>query len=342
MVPLPSVPVSELSDDAARRSRLIGAKLRGLVGDHTGETIGEPAEFAPGAAVRHGDTAWVYLDDRPGRRLGAAIAWMLRNGCTSLDVVADADTGLLARRAAQFEPRISVWRPEGRTLVAADPEPLPKSEPPPAHHDEFRELIVDGGATPIVEHGVLMGEIAGLEVCRVVDDPALDTTRLEVGVGAHDREAFQMMHGDTPAVESLARVVASVAEHRVPGARQHPLNTLGAERLLRWRIEQQPELVGASMVTPVPPPLPRENLKDPVPCVASGLADDGSTLVIVCSSGVDIDLIPYAADARLAVLGESGVGGGELVVVTPSRDRIPLIGEIADLLRHSLSFASLD
>ena len=61
----------------------------------------------------------------------------------------------------------------------------------------------------------------------------------------------------------------------------------------------------------------------------------------MCSSGVDLDLIPYAADARLA-LGEPGVGGERLVVALPSRDRIGLVGEIADRLRHSVSFVSVD
>ncbi len=57
----------------------------------------------------------------------------------------------------------------------------------------------------------------GLEVCRVVDDPATGAVRLEVGVGAHDREAFAIMHGDVPTVEALAGVVRAVAEHRRTG-----------------------------------------------------------------------------------------------------------------------------
>ena len=192
-----------------------------------------------------------------------------------------------------------------------------------------------------MEHGVLTGEVRGLEVCRVVDDAATGATRLEVGVGEHDREAFQMLHGDVPAVESLARVVDSVAQHRTPDAPPHPLKALGAERFIRWRIEQRPELVEATMVAAAPPPVPRANLKDPVPCVAVGIGPSGEQIVVVCSSGVDLDLIPYAADARLAVRGP-GVGGGRLVVALPSRDRIGLVDEIADRLRHSVTFVSLD
>ena len=334
--------MSETHDPGERRSRLNGIKLRALVADELGRPPGDPVEFSPGAALRDGDDGWVYLDERPAGRLGAAIAWALRSGATQLNVVAESGTGVLARRAAEFELPITVWIAEGRVLRRATPDELPIPAPAPEAHEAFRPLIVEGGAQPVVEHGVLTGEVRGLEVCRVVDDTAMGVTRLEVGVGEHDREAFQMLHGDVPAVASLARVVDVVAQHRSTDSPAHPLKTLGAERLIRWRLEQQPDLVGASLLAPAPPPLPRPNLKDPTPCVAVGIGFDGERVVVVCSSGVDLDLIPYAADARLA-LGEPGAeGGGRLVVALPSRDRIGLVDEIADRLRHSVSFVSVD
>ena len=73
---------------------------------------------------------------------------------------------------------------------------------------------------PNVEHGVVTGEVRGLEVCRVVDDPHTGAVRLEVGVGAHDREAFTIMHGDVPTVDALAGVVAR--RRRAPPARPRP------------------------------------------------------------------------------------------------------------------------
>ncbi len=334
-------PVTGTENDDARRSRLIGIKLRALAGDHLGRSVPEPAEFAPGAALLAGDDAWVYLDRRPAERLGAALAWAIRSHASRLHIVAEEGVGTLARRAAEFDLPISVWRADGRSLVPAEPALLVPSAMAPDQHEALRPLIVAGGADPIVEHGVLTGEVRGLEVCRVVDDVATGATRLEVGVGQHDREAFQMLHGDVPTVESLARVVDAVRELRAPAAPPHPLKALGAERLIRWRLEQQPDLVGATVVAPVPPPVPRRNLKDPVPCVAVGIDRSGEQVVVVCSSGVDLDLIPYAADARLA-LGEPGVGGERLVVALPSRDRIGLVGEIADRLRHSVSFVSVD
>ncbi len=327
-------PVASVPSMSDRRSHLNAIKLRALAG-----VAAEAVPLGTGAALVDGDTAWVLVDDDPATRLGAALAWALRRDASRLELVADAGTGVLARRAAEFAFPIAVWHAEGRSLLPAVAEPQPPVPELPAHHEAFRALIVEGGATPIVEGGVLAGEVAGLEVCRVVDDEYLGATRLEVGVGAHDREAFQMLHGDVPTVDSLARVVAAVAEHRRPEAAPHPLNRLAAERLLRWRLLEQPRLVGASALAPAEPPVPRRNLKDPVPCVAVGTTADGAPVCVVCSTGVELDVLPYAADARLAQ-GEPGVGS--LIIVMPSRDRLPVIEAIAGHLRHSVTFAALD
>jgi hypothetical protein len=192
---------------------------------------------------------------------------------------------------------------------------------------------------------VLVGEVRGLEVCRVVDDPYLGTTRLEVGVGVHDREAFAMLHGDVPAAEGLARIVEVVEQHRRPGAAPHPLNRLGRERLIRSQVIADPSLVGVASLAVAPPPVPRANIKDPVPCVAAGTDADGRPVVVVCSSGVDLDLVPFAADARATHEGaHPGVGGrgSRLVIVTPSRDRLRVVDEIAARLRQPATFVSFD
>lgn len=328
----------DAANDAARRSRLNGLKLRALVRDHLGiDEVGEPERFAPGAALMHDDAAWVLLDDQPAARLGAALVWALRREASTVNVVAETSTGLLARRAAAFEPEVSVWHAEGRVLLPAVAEPHESSDPVPAHHEPFRGTIVEGGAEPLIEHGVLVGEVRGLEVCRVVEDPHLETTRLEVGVGAHDREAFQMLHGDVPTTDSLARIVDSVAQHRHVGAPQHPLNRLAAERFIRWRLIDDPTLAGMESVAPVAPPVRRVNLKDPVPCVAIGTDSSGVDSVIVCSSGVDLDLVPFAADARLAI-GEDL----DLRIVLPERDLVRATEELAAILRRPPTFIALD
>ena len=209
-------------------------------------------------------------------------------------------------------------------------------------------MIVEAGATPHVEHGVLFGEVRGLEVCRVVDRPTTgflgelselieqpaEGVRLEVGVGAADREAFQLLHGEIPTVEALAGIVAAVEAHRSAESPQHPLNRLGMERFLRWRAQQDPTIVGCTQVTPGEPPLPRPNLKDPVPCVANGVELDGTVVRVVFSSGVDLDLWPFVADVQ-------AMGPEPVVLALPERDVLPVVSEVADVLARPVRIVGL-
>lgn len=341
-----SAGLDQSSAAAARRSRLIGIKLRALVRDHLADdTVAEPVAFAPGAALLHEGAAWIYLDEQPARRLGAALAWAVRAGATGLNLIAEEGTGVLARRAPEFALPIAVWHADERALLPAVAEPLLPPAQPPASHAAFRALIVAGGAEPVVEHGVLAGEVEGLEVCRVVDDEFTGEPRLEVGTGAHDREAFAMIHGDVPTVDSLTRIVSAVAERRRLDAPPHPLNRLARERLLRAAVIASPELAGATELAPMAPPVPRQNLKDAVPCVAAGRAADGTSLVVVCSVGVDLDLVPFAADARLAAeAAEPGVRGegSRLVVITPRRDLVRVTEELVGLMRRRCELRTLD
>jgi hypothetical protein len=324
--------VVAISDD--RRARLRGIKLQALVRDHLGRPVdAEPSPFAPGAALVAGGQAWLLVEDDPERGLGPALAWAIRNGATSVDVLAERATGVLARRAAGFDFPIAVWHVDGRVLLPAVAEPLLAPPAPATAHLAFTDDIRAAGATPVVEHGVVTGEVRGLEVCRVVDDPHSGAVRLEVGVGAHDREAFAIIHGDVPTIEALAGVVRAVDEHRRPDAPQHPLNRLAPERLLRWRLEQDPERVGLVSLLPAQPPVPRTNVKDRVPCSAVGTRPDSSPVLVVCSAGVDLDLIPYALDARHV----PGVEVGEVLIVLPERDLVAVSAEIAALAAQPLS-----
>lgn len=317
-------------DGRERRSGLLALKLAALVRDHTGsEADLVPGTYGGGAGLCRDGVAWVLADDRPERSLGPALAWASVQGATSLELVAEVATGVLARRAAQFADPPMVWRVDGRALVPAEADPLTPSPPVDPRLERLRAVIVAGGAVPVVEHGVLVGEVAGLEVCRAVIDPHLDVERLEVGVGAHDREAFQLVHGDVPTVEALAAVAEKVAATRQPGAPPHPLKRLGAERALRARLLAEPALADAAELTPVPPPVPRTNVKDAVPCVAVGVDRAGQPLVVVCSVGIDLDLVPFAADARLAA-----DPSARLVLAVPPRDDHPITRRLAAALRQ--------
>jgi hypothetical protein len=72
------------------------------------------------------------------------------------------------------------------------------------------------------------------------------------------------------------------------------------------------------------------NLKDPVPCVAIGSGNEGQPLLVVCSTGIDIDVVPFAVDARLF----HGSAETELVIAVPERDATSLTKQLAGTLRH--------
>ena len=283
--------------------------------------------FALGAAAIDGDVGWVLLDDRQRRGLGPALAWAVRAGVHRLQILGEEGTGTLARRAPTFRLPIDVWHIADRVLLPAIAEPLPSQRDVPVAHDSFRSLIEAGGATPAIEHGVLIGEIRGLEVCRVVTDEFTGAARLEVGIGQHDREAFQMIHGDVPTIEALARVVVAVSPHRQHGADPHPLNRLGQEHALRARLIDDPALIGATRVEAIASPLPRENLKTLSPGRRRNI--DGRAVTVVVSAGVDLDLVPFATDARLAT-------GDPTRIVLPARDAVPVQIELARLLHDPM------
>lgn len=322
--------------DPARRAQLLAVKLAALVRDHRAEGAAEAHEYGGGAALVAGGEAWVLADTDPARGLGPAVAWALRRDATALHLLAESGTGVLARRAPAFTLPVSVWHVEGRTLLPALATPLPDAVEVPAEHEALRHLVVEGGATPVVEHGVLAGEVDGLEVCRAVTDPVSGAARLEVGVGAHDREAFALLHGDRPTVEALADVVRAVRQHRSTGADPHPLNLLARERALRARLVADPSLVGAVRVEAAPPPVPRANLKDPVPCVAIAHRAGGAREALVCTSGVDLDAVPTAVDVRAAT------GIDDVAVVLPARDALPVQHLLAAALRRPVRVVAVE
>jgi hypothetical protein len=317
--------------ESDRRSALLALKLKALVRDHrfhemTNEPTQPSSPFGGGAGFVIDTTAWILLDQRPERCLGGAMAWAFKqSGVTNIAIIAESGSGVLARRAELFDAKITVWAAVDRVLVPAIAEPYLDQPELKPEHEQFRTTIELCGAEPCVEYGVLTGEVRGLEVCRVVDDPYTNETRLEVGVGAHDRDAYLTMHANRPVEEALRGVVDAVLKQRQPGAPLHPLNTLASERFLRWQILNNPAIAGAAHIEPTIGPVPRPNVKDHYPCVAIGETIDGQPLITVCSTGVDLDLVPAAADARAMHLPNA-----LLRLVMPRRDVLPVTKTLAE------------
>lgn len=341
-----------------RRQALCSVTLRTVVREHLGissspdgdvDTPSDGTSFPPGAALVRDGAAWVLLDRDPGRHLGAALAWALRRHAVALEVIAERDAGTLARRARSLTFPIRVWQRDGRRLVEAAAAPLPTpGEPDPAHLS-FAEVIEGAGAEVVIEHGVVTGEVLGLEVCRVVSDAVTGQARLEVGLGAHDRELFALVHGEVPTTEALCDVVGVVSGYRGAGARRHPLGRIAPERLLRSRLVARPSTVGAVVLGPSQPPMPRADITRTEPCVATGIDDQGVALTVVCSAGVDLDVVPYAIDARLASASGERAGASlgvdddrRVVIAVPSRDRLAVTVELARLVSPPIEVVPVD
>lgn len=298
------------------------AKLRALVRDAFGASVDAADGFPGGAAARSGATGWVLAEEEARRSLGGAMAWAWQAGVTDLHLIAQADAaGLLARRAAAFAPESAptVYLSVGREVEPAAPAPLSPPAPLPPLSEPYVSLFRELGTEPVVEDGVLLAEVLGLEVARVVDG------ELAVGVGKHDREAQKLMHPDRQPVEALAAAIEAVRELRRPDVPRHPMNQLAASRWLRAVVCADPSIVGASELRPVWSTVPRPDLRLPAPAPAAGPG-----IVVVCSTGIDVDLVPTAADEHLAHRGD----GARLVLVMPEIDAHPLTRSLAAALRE--------
>ncbi|HYI61340.1 MAG TPA: hypothetical protein VEW93_06000 [Acidimicrobiales bacterium] len=322
--------------DPDRAASLQAAKLRALTRDRVAASCAA-SPFPGGAALVDGPVGWVLPGEQARRGLGAVLAWALRSGVAEVHVVVDdpAVAGVLARQAVAFAPAPSVWRVVGTDRVAATPVPLVPPAPAP-DAPELRALLREAGLEVVDEDGMALGELRGLEVARIVAG-ADGRPELGVGVGRFDREVGEMTFGHLAPPERLARVVDVVAGYRRPGAPPHPLNQLVPERWLRAGLVDEPALVGAMALRPVPSARGRANLLEAGRAAAVGTDLEGRPLVVVCSSGVDLDLVPGAADDRAL-----HAPGARLVLAVPARDALPVTHRLAAALADPAEVFPID
>jgi hypothetical protein len=195
------------------------------------------------------------------------------------------------------------------------------------------DLLIDAGLEVVAEGGLVRGEVNGLEIARIVHGATtagvpIAEPQLEVGVGKADRELTAMVHGELAPVDQLARVVGIVREHRRPGAPRHPLNQLVPERWLRAVLCRDPGIVGVAALRPAPGVRARPNLTERDIAIAAGTAADGAPVVVACSVGIALDLVPTAADACEAI-----DPAARLLLALPERDDHPGTRRLAARLR---------
>ena len=295
--------------DPSRLARLNAIKLAALVRDHVGDDVDlVPGEFPGGAALRRADEAWVLARRAPARALGPALAWALRQGadvapCGGRDRAPGSwpDVPRPSRcpcrcGTQRVECCCPPWpsrcpiRPPCRRPIASSSTPSPQS-----------------GADPHEEFGVLSGEVQGLEVCRVVDDPY--TGRHPARGRCRRARPRGVPHAArrSPAPRGARRVVRG--RHPAPAARRHrssadPAGAGAAAAVRAWSAEpyahrRHPGGAGrAAGAAPEPEGPGAVRARSP-PSTAVAVA-------VVCSMGVDLDVVPYAVDAR-AALGSAAV-----------------------------------
>lgn len=323
-------------NDSGQRSRLLALKLRALLRTQPGEDTDayDTAEFPLGAALVSPARTWVLVDGDATSSLGPVFAWSRRHG-GPIELVVEQAPGLVARRAGGFDMPVTVWSVESDRLVRAEPAPHVTQRPAPGFDPApFIDDMVAGGVDPVIEDGIVRGEVRGLEVCRVVVDDL--GPRLEVGIGAHDREAFAMVHAATPVRDALSNVASAVLAHRTVGAPHHPYNSLAPERFARWRVMERPGLIGWSTATAIDPAVARVNVMDSAPCALIGTDSDGSTSVAVFVHGIDLDAVPTAVDLALRE------GTTSATVVCRSIDIVESMRLMAAAARPRIGFAQLE
>jgi hypothetical protein len=291
--------------------RMVADKGHPALGDAARAALASANEIslANYAALHAGGTLWVHGTQLPteGRQpsvLGTALAWSARASSARLDdattqiAILDPDEpGVVVRRARNFSLPVFVLESNSNgSLAVPSPEPYPERVEAVAVELDGISAAAHLGAEVVVEHGVVSIEVDGLEIARVVRENGRD--RLQMGVGAHDREMFAMVHGADTSADRLAEVVRWVAETRRPTAPSHPLQHLARERSMRRHALSDPASIGFATLVAVDPPVIRRNVKDSVPCCAAGRTITGENAIAVFSAGVDLDVVPFAVDAR--------------------------------------------
>lgn len=312
--------MSSVDTDGAR-ARLTVARLAALTRDHLGLTdvVTTPV---PGGAVSRCDGRVAAMAADGSQRsvtstVAAALVWADRTAAGSVDLFGDAEAaGALARCAGHLSAPPDCWSVDGKDASPAVPVPLPEWPALPSDVAALADEIRAGGADVVVQHGIVIGEVEGLEVARAVAHE--DGARFHVGVGAVDQEAWAIMGetiGIAPATADLERIVAEVRRHR-PGDGSHPFARFCPEGALKARLVRDPSIVGAATLAPVPTPDPRPDLRTPWPSAAAGDDLDGEPLLVVCSVGIHPDAVVTAAEMRAVDDRQP-----RTIVVVPERDR---------------------
>lgn len=329
--------MSALSDQ--RLGELRQAKLRALVRARFEILDSLTDTFRDGATLLGADGAFVLIESATEASLGGALVWFTRNERPVLHVIVDASSevaAVLARQAQWWAPPVTLWRLEGTAMVEVHAAPPPG--PPtaaPSGAEALVEMLDAEGLDVVVDHGVIRGEVLGLEVARITD--GAQGPVLEVGVGRFDREISSMLHSGVPTADALHRAAELVRAHRRRDAPRHPLRDLVPERWVRALVLADPSMVDATTLAPCDMTVEPLNLRVRQPAAAVGMDPTGHGVVVVCSAGFDLDVVALAADTR-----QWHDPDARLVVAVAASGPLSILEDLATLLRRPATLVRLD
>ncbi|HTO00470.1 MAG TPA: hypothetical protein VL068_07330, partial [Microthrixaceae bacterium] len=249
---------------ADQRERLLVSKLTGLVrtsGLSEDQPLDPEVRGSLTVAIA-GKTAYGLIERGEPGAVASAVLWAARNSCPALTLFVDEGGPGAARFSRYFAPTgagsdlsIVVREVRGASSVVVEPDSVPVPMAAPEDAAELMDVMRSHGLEVVVEHGIVRGEVLGLEVARLVRWPASnggdDELHLEAGVGRFDRDAVAAVNPDMAPETALLRTLEMVRKHRYPGAPVHPLQMLSQERWLRVSVLANPKLVGATRLEAV-------------------------------------------------------------------------------------------
>jgi hypothetical protein len=311
--------------DADRTARLVRSRAIGLLRTCFALDIDTlDLQGVPFGVIATVDRrAWIVSMSDDLAVLGGVLVWIDRHGLAEVDLIVDHHAGEHARRAGVLAPECRVWEVVGSEVRSAVPAPIPAALDRPEDFAPLESVLSEAGVELVCENGVLRAEVAGLEVARIVRGP--DGPVLEAGVGRFDREAGALLHAGRSPMKAVAETVAQVRPHRIRGAVSHPVNRLARERWLRAEVVADPGSVEISMPALVEPIPPRTTLLEAVPAAVLG-HDGDRRILVVCSVGADLGLVPAIADLVLAHRPDA------VRIVVPERDRLAHLERLVERL----------
>lgn len=337
---------------------MLAAKLAALVGRVT-DGPSEPLEIRglpEGCVAAAGpDARWVLLEHDPLGDLGAVLYALQRHGRgdEARLVVGFDDADDVSLRLAAFADPPALWVVQGTAMELHEvpgPADAARAAGPPATVDLESWDAPPGGDWESVDglvdairrrHPDLLAEPAGdavaftylgLEVARLVRRAG--TVAFEVGVGEHDQDARRAVvgqravSGDARSADlaDLEHALETVRRHRRADGPPHPLKRLRRSRWLRSLVMADPRraaLEAGIALEPVGDLGATRSLRTDPPAPAIGPGE-----VVVCSAGIDPDLVPAAAATWLQAADPDD--WPRLTLVVPPGDDHPLTRSLLD------------